>query len=505
MEPTIARAGELTSLREAGAILLVSCYELGHQPIGIAQPLGFLEQAGYAPAAMDIAVEDFDERPVGRARFVGISVPMHTALRLGTRVAETIRSMNSDCHICFYGLYASLNTDYLLEHVADSVIGGEYEIPLVHLVEALEHSCSNGRRGLISPIEGVSTRGRIVPPLLRRMPASVPLPSRDRLPMLEKYARLERDGEQRVVGYVEASRGCLHHCLHCPIVPVYHGRFFLIPEESVLEDIRRLVKSGATHITFGDPDFLNGPGHSLSILRAMHAEFPHLTFDFTAKIEHILKRRALFPDLATLGCVFVVSAVESFSDAVLARLEKGHTRADALAGVDIVRSAGITLRPSLVAFTPWTTLEDYLEMFEIVEAEDLIDAVDPVQYSIRLLLPPGSALLAKPEVKRFLEPLDQENFQYRWTHPDPRMDALHQSVTAAVEATAGTDEDPAVTFDRLRGLACAVADRQPADSVLSNRGPARRRLPRLTESWFCCAEPTAGQFRPLQPQGHGEG
>src|SRR3989449_4352869 len=143
---------ETATLRQQGAILLVSCYELGHQPIGIALPMGFLEQAGYAPASLDIAVEEVDPERIKQARFVGISVPMHTALRLGVRVAELVRETNPYCHICFYGLYASLNAEYLLQlftparprrddplqpgatgtptrpfPFADSVIGGEYE------------------------------------------------------------------------------------------------------------------------------------------------------------------------------------------------------------------------------------------------------------------------------------------------------------------------------------------------------------------------------------------
>ncbi len=487
------------SLRQPGAVLLVSCYELGHQPIGIAQPLGFLRAAGFPAAGLDISVEDFDAARVRQARVVGVCVPMHTALRLGVRVAEAVRAANPQCHICFYGLYASLNAGYLLHHVADSVIGGEYEIPLVKLVEALDGS------GSIGAIEGVSTPERIVPPLLRRMPATVPEPSREGLPALERYAHLEHDGERRVAGYVEASRGCLHRCLHCPIVPVYDGRFFLIPEGSVLEDIRRQIQGGATHITFGDPDFLNGPGHSLSIVRALHAEFSHVTFDFTAKIEHLLKRRTLFPELAERGCLFVVSAAESFSDAVLARLHKGHTRAEIATALEILRSAGIALRPSLVAFTPWTTMDDYLEMFEIVESLDLIDAVDPVQYSVRLLIPPGSALLSRSDVERFIVSVDQAGFQYRWKHPDGRMDRLHEAITAAVEEAAGTCEDPSATFDRLRALSHGVAERPlPASRGGAARARERRRPPRLTEPWFCCAEPTAQQFRPLPAKGLAE-
>jgi radical SAM superfamily enzyme YgiQ (UPF0313 family) len=487
-------------LRTPGAILLISCYELGHQPIGAAQAGGFLEQAGYAPRSLDVSIEEFDPERVKQAAVVGISVPMHTALRLGVRITGLVRQVNPSCSVCFYGLYASINADYLLRDTADFVVGGEYETPLVLLMNALE-------QGRDRPtIDGVSHRGRISAPFLNRTPFVFPVPARHSLPPLDRYARLEHQGERRVAGYVEASRGCLHTCRHCPIVPVYEGRFFLVPHDVVLADIRQQVEAGATHITFGDPDFLNGPGHSLSIVRTMHAEFPHVTFDITAKIEHLLKRRTIFPELAERGCLFVISAVESFSNTVLNRLAKGHTRADIIMALDIVRGAGISIRPSLVAFTPWTTLDDYLDMFDTVEAQDLIDAIDSVQYSIRLLIPPGSALLdgshengnheAAP-VQPFLGPLDQAGFQYHWTHPDPRMDRLQTSITTAVEDAAKLGEDTRVTFDRLRALAYRMADREPPLPCHTGTSDEKPRLPRMSEPWFCCAEPTQGQMDAL--------
>jgi radical SAM superfamily enzyme YgiQ (UPF0313 family) len=514
-------AGRL--LQQPGAVLLISCYELGHQPIGLAQPVGFLKQKGFAPSTLDLSVEDFDAQRVQQACVVGISVPMHTALSLGCQAAKRIRHTNPNAHICFYGLYASLNAEYLLEHLADSVIGGEYETPLVNLLDQLANSQSSHNTphdsgsGFVTQIEGVSSADSIAPPFLKRISwpsnasttstsdgAVFTIPTRTTLPALSEYARLEYQGEEHVVGYVEASRGCLHTCLHCPIVPVYQGRFFLFPAPVVLADIRQQVKAGAVHITLGDPDFLNGPGHSLNIVRAMHEEFPHLTFDFTTKIEHILKHQALFKEFGQLGCLFVISAVESFSETVLVHLDKGHTRQDIFLAHDILRSVGITLRPSLVAFTPWTTLEDYAEMFDLVERHGLVDCIDPVQYSVRLLVPPGSALLALPEthptpMSQFLGSLDQQKFQHIWAHPDPRMDSLQQAVTKVVENSTKGKEDPERTFYRLWELVYDTAGLEFASlKKTMSMKPDRMRPPRMTEPWFCCAEPTTDQFHSVE-------
>jgi len=460
------------------SVLLVSCYELGHQPLGIAWPRAFLERAEIPVEHADLAVEELDEATVRGAGFVGISVPMHTALRLGVRAAERIRALNPTCFICFYGLYAVLNRDYLLHGVADAVLAGEVEGPLVALVEDVLAGSRPATSGA---------------PSLDRL--TYPVPSRAGLAGLDRYVRLERNGSQTPAAYVEASRGCLHTCLHCPVTPIYGGRFFAVPLEIVLEDVRQQVAAGAGHVTFGDPDFLNGPTHALRVTRAVHAAFPEITFDFTAKIEHILEHRAIFPELAQLGCVFVVSAVESLSDLVLRHLEKGHVGADVPVALDIVRGAGIALRPSFVAFTPWTTLDDYQDLLAFVHAEELVDQVDPVQFSIRLLVPPGSALLEHAAIRPHLGALDPTAFTYAWTHPDPRMDRLYEDVSDLVERAANAGEGPAETFQRLRDLTRRVAGgraepaRVPQTSARLRGGAAR-----LTESWFCCAEPTGRQL-----------
>jgi radical SAM superfamily enzyme YgiQ (UPF0313 family) len=469
-------------LRVPGRVLVVSCYESGHQPLAAATALGYLERAGVRPGAVDLSVESWDRLDTalagGSVRLVAVSVPMHTALHIGVRAARRVRALAPDAHLCFFGLYAWLNADHLLEDVADSVLAGEAEPSLVQLAEAL----TEGRTPRTVP--GLTLRGRPAAPQLKRLEDL--LPSRSALPALDRYAKLMISGERRIAAAVETTRGCLHRCRHCPIPPVYGGRFFAVPRDVVLEDVRRVARSGVDHITFADPDFLNGPRHADAIVRAMHREFPGLTFDFTTKVEHILRHGPLLEEMSASGCLFIVTAVESLSDEVLAHLDKGHTRNDAFEALAILRSAGIAMRPSFVAFTPWTRMEDYLELIEWVERDELIDHVDAVQFSIRLLIPPGSSLIELEAMRPHLGPLDAAGFSYSWKHPDPRLDRLQLEIAAIAERAARTGEDARRTFERIRGFAHETAD-TPAGLRPTTMLPARRVAPppRLTEPWFC--------------------
>jgi radical SAM superfamily enzyme YgiQ (UPF0313 family) len=412
---------------------------------------------------MDLSVEPFDADKVRRARLVAVAVPMHTALRLGVAAAARVRAANPAAHICFYGHYAALNVAHLTSQGhADSVLAGELEDAMIALAGRLDAGAA---------------------PRVRLDKLDFPVPARAALPSLKKYAHLDREGAPHLVGYVEASRGCKHGCRHCPIPPVYGRRFFVVPRDVVLADVRQQVDAGAAHVTFGDPDFLNGPRHALAVARALHAEFPRLTFDFTAKIEHLLVQREHLAELAVLGALFVVSAAESLDGRVLAILDKGHTRADIETALALTRAAGLSLRPTWVAFTPWTTLDAYRAWLDFIAAEGLVDATDPVQYALRLLVPPGSWLLEHPAMRAHLGRLVPEGFHHEWTHSDPRMDTLQAAVAAAVATAADRREDAAVTFDRVRGLAAKAADAPTPGPI--GLAPDRRRPPRLSEPWFC--------------------
>ncbi|HSC78673.1 MAG TPA: CUAEP/CCAEP-tail radical SAM protein [Candidatus Acidoferrales bacterium] len=446
--------------------VLLSTYELGRQPFGLASPAAWLRRAGAEVTCADLSRQPLPGDAVRAADLIAFYIPMHTATRLAARTVPLIRQLNPGAHLCFFGLYAPMNENYLRSLGAQTILGGEFEEGLVHLVERLR-----------------SNQPAQVEPTISLTRLQFLLPNRSGLPPLNRYARLQVNGNERVVGYTEASRGCKHLCRHCPIVPVYNGVFRIVQPDVVLADIRQQVSAGAEHITFGDPDFFNGPGHALEIVEALHNEFPQLTYDVTIKVEHLLKHSQHLPALRATGCVFVTSAVESVDDAVLARLDKGHTRDDFFEVVRRFREAGLVLAPTFVPFTPWTTLEGYLELLNVIAELELIDNVAPIQLAIRLLIPAGSKLLELLEVATLVGEFDPAALVYPWKHTDPRVDSLQQQVQEAVHRAEHRGETRSRIFDTIWTLTHTAAGR-PAHPVSAPR-LARAAVPYLNEPWYC--------------------
>jgi hypothetical protein len=430
-------------------VLLVSTYELGHQPWHLASPAAALEAAGHSVRTLDLAVEAWDGERVAWAEGIAFSVPMHTATRLARTAADRARRDNPAAAVCFYGLYASTAGG------TEPAYAGQYEPALV--------AWAGGHR----PASGVA--------LTRHAFAR---PARATLPPLSHYARFVAGATERVVGYVEASHGCAHRCRHCPVPVVYDGRVRMVTEDAVMADITQLVAAGATHITFGDPDFLNAVRHSRRVVRALHDAYPDVTFDCTVKVEHILRHADVWGEWSAAGCVFVVSAIECVNDDILRRLDKGHTAADATAAVALLRTHGIELRPSFLPFTPWTTAADLLELMHFVIDNDLIGNVDPVQYTIRLLLPQGSLLLDDGDLD--VGAYDDERLTYPWSSA---LDGLQAELSRLVDAGIRGGDSATATFldvnaavHRAAGVDAPVLE-IPAGSIEGR--------PRLTEPWFC--------------------
>src|SRR5580704_9803446 len=460
-------------------IVLISTYELGRQPFGLVSPAAWLRRAGHDVSCLDLTRERLDEGRVREAELIGIYLPMHRATRLAAKLIPRLRELNAGARLCCYGLYAPMNARYLRELGVGTILGGEFEAELVKLAERV--SVGNN--------EGVPAAQSEKEISLERLGFLVP--DRAGMPGIEKYAHLVLpDGSHRVVGSTESSRGCKHLCRHCPIVPVYDGVFRIVQRDVVMADVRQQVAAGARHISFGDPDFFNGIKHALGLMEDFHREFPNITYDVTIKIEHLRKHESELSSLRRTGCLFVISAVESVDDAILARLDKGHTREDFVSVARKFRELGMTIHPTFVAFTPWTTLDGYLDLLQVIVAEDLMENVAPVQLGIRLLIPEGSRLLELEETRSVVGEFDAESLVYPWRNADTRVDRLSEAVQAVVADADSKKQSRSEAFARIWEAAHAAARMEAPELKLG----ASRAVPFLSEPWYCCAEPTKAQL-----------
>ena len=456
--------------------LLVSTYELGHQPFGLAHPAAKLRQSGIDVQMLDLSVQRPVEQAFRSADLIAFYMPMHTATRLATQIIPQVQKLNPEAHIAAYGLYAPMNEGYLRSIGVGTVLGGEFEQGLVDLSHRVKLGISGQFDEQTEPRVSFARQEFVIP-------------DRRDLPPLKQYAYLElANGLRRSVGYTESSRGCKHLCRHCPVVPVYKGRFSIIARDIVLADIRQQVAVGAQHISFGDPDFFNGPTHGIRIVEEMHNEFPELSYDVTIKVEHLLKRADLLPVLKETGCLFVITAVESVQDDVLTLLDKGHTRSDFYTVANIFDGMGMSLAPTFVPFTPWTTIESYIDLLTTIAELGLVHSVSPVQLTIRLLIPQGSLLLKLDCIRRSVGPFDDAALAFLWSNPDPRIDDLHAELGVLVPQLEGQPYD--VIFAEIWRLAHEQAGLENLCPKIKCQRPAAR----LSEPWYCCAEPTDKQM-----------
>lgn len=439
-------------------VLLISTYEMGRQPFGLASPAAWLHAGGHSAFCADLSLGPLPAALAASAGLAAIYLPMHTATRLAAPVVRQIRELNPAAHLCCYGLYAPLNEAYLRELGVQSIFGGEFEPALLGLANQLARGEQPTAQPLIS---------------LDRLPFLTP--DRSSLPPPASYVRLQTLAGPVQTGYTEATRGCKHRCRHCPVVPVYNGAFRVVQPDIVLADIQQQIEAGARHITFGDPDFLNAPTHAARIVQELHRRFPGVTYDATIKVEHLLHNPLLVPTLRDTGCLFVTTAVESLDDAVLAKLEKGHTRRDFLHALDLCRHSGLTLSPTFIAFTPWTSPESYRDFLASLLHLGLAETIAPIQLALRLLIPAGSRMLELAEIQALLEGFDAPALLHRWKHPDPAVDRM----AAEAMKVAAQSLPRAELFRAFWNLAHETP--LPEDFGLIPRAA----VPYLDEPWYC--------------------
>ncbi|HIL94009.1 MAG TPA: radical SAM protein [Cycloclasticus sp.] len=453
------------------SILLISPYDLGRQSFALAQASAWLIDDGFHVECLDLSVQKLSEESLKKAGLIGLYLGMHTSTRIALKALPKINHFAPNATLFSFGLYAPLNKDILSQDNVSYFFGGESEPDILQLAQQLSDASDAVMNDTVVRTDKLPFK----------------LPARSGLPPLSKYAKLiDENQELKTLGFIETSRGCKYVCRHCPVTPVYEGKFRIVSFDVVMQDIEQQVAMGAEHISFGDPDFFNGPTHAKKVILAMHETFPSLTFDATIKIEHILKHADLLPVLKSTSCLFITCAVESFDDDILLKLDKGHTRADTYKAVELIKQAGLVISPTFVPFSPWTSIEGYRDLLQDIANLDLINEVAPIQLAIRLLIPNGSYLLKLPDFDTLMGDFDAATLGYQWAHRDPNMDALQTKIMALVEQADVLEQPRHQTFTAI-WQATHQALTLDAPTLASSQ---TKPVPHLSEAWYCCAEPT---------------
>jgi radical SAM superfamily enzyme YgiQ (UPF0313 family) len=258
--------------------------------------------------------------------------------------------------------------------------------------------------------------------------------------------------------------------------------------EKIITDVTNQVEEGAKHISFNDPDFFNGPKHALKILQLLNEKHPSITYDSTIKVEHILKYPDYFQELKNLNMLFVISAFETTNDHVLNILQKNHSSNDLNKAVELSLENNIDIRPTWMPFSPWTEQNDLISIIKLIENYKLRETVDPIQLTIKLLIPKNSLILKRPEMEEYLLNYDPASFSYAWKYKFPNIDNIQNELFTYVLQHESENE-----YMQYLGLV-DILESHTGETLLNPEKYNQRIVPKLSETWFCCAEPNKIQL-----------
>ena len=435
-------------------ILLLSFYDLGKQPKIISELYSRLKTNYIEVDIVDYSIEDRDIQ-LEEYDALGIYASMHTASVLAQNY---LKNKILPKKVFTFGLYGNVLSE-LNENI--------------YYVEDFESD-------KLSTYLNIKFNDNFT---LKNT-----VPDRKILPDISKYAHLVKGNRKLIAGSVETTYGCKHSCTHCPVPIVFNRSFKTYSEEKIINDVSNQIESGAKHISFNDPDFFNGPKYSLKILDILVNKFPSITYDSTIKVEHILKYEKYFIELSKMNMLFVISAFETTNDFILNILQKNHSSYDIEKATEISLLNNMDIRPTWMPFTPWTEIKDLHNIISFIEKYQLRETVDPIQLTIKLLIPKNSLILTTPEIQKYIGVYDQESFSHLWSYKNPQVGELQETLFDYILQSYDTDEKT-----QYKDMATLIEEFSNV-KLLSTNGYDYKQTPKLSESWFCCSEPNQIQI-----------
>mgnify|MGYP000742691943 FL=1 len=435
-------------------ILLLSFYDLGKQPKIISELYKKLDNGSNQIDIIDYSIEEKD-LTLDNYDVLGIYASMHTASVLAEQYLRDRKLPNK---LFVFGLYANVFSEMFSNFQSIHSFDSDELESLLQVQLNLNYSFKHT------------------------------VPDRTILPSITDYSHIVDGSNNLIAGSVETTYGCKHECTHCPVPIEFKGMFKTFGTEKIITDVTNQVEEGAKHISFNDPDFFNGPKHALKILQLLNEKHPSITYDSTIKVEHILKYPDYFQELKNLNMLFVISAFETTNDHVLNILQKNHSFNDLNKAVELSLENKIDIRPTWMPFSPWTEQNDLISIIKLIENYKLRETVDPIQLTIKLLVPKNSLILKRPEMKEYLLDYDPSSFSYAWKYKFPNIDNIQNELFTYVLQHESENE-----YAQYLGLV-DILESHTNETLLNSEKYSQRIVPKLSETWFCCAEPNKIQL-----------
>ena len=435
-------------------ILLLSFYDLGKQPKIISELYKKLDNGSNQIDIIDYSIEEKD-LTLDNYDVLGIYASMHTASVLAEQYLRDRKLPNK---LFVFGLYANVFSEMFSDFQSIHSFDSDELESLLQVQLNPNYSYKHT------------------------------VPDRTILPSITDYSHIVDGSNNLIAGSVETTYGCKHECTHCPVPIEFKGMFKTFGTEKIITDVTNQVEEGAKHISFNDPDFFNGPKHALKILQLLNEKHPSITYDSTIKVEHILKYPDYFQELKNLNMLFVISAFETTNDHVLNILQKNHSFNDLNKAVELSLENKIDIRPTWMPFSPWTEQNDLISIIKLIENYKLRETVDPIQLTIKLLVPKNSLILKRPEMKEYLLDYDPSSFSYAWKYKFPNIDNIQNELFTYVLQHESENE-----YAQYLGLV-DILESHTNETLLNSEKYSQRIVPKLSETWFCCAEPNKIQL-----------
>jgi len=435
-------------------ILLLSFYDLGKQPKIISELYKKLDNGSNQIDVVDYSIEE-KNLTLDNYDVLGIYASMHTASVLAEQYLRDRKLPNK---LFVFGLYANVFSEMFSNFQSIHSFDSDELESLLEVQLNPNYSFKHS------------------------------VPDRTILPSITDYSHIVDGSNNLIAGSVETTYGCKHECTHCPVPIEFKGMFKTFGTEKIITDVTNQVEEGAKHISFNDPDFFNGPKHALKILQLLNEKHPSITYDSTIKVEHILKYPDYFQELKNLNMLFVISAFETTNDHVLNILQKNHSFNDLNKAVELSLENKIDIRPTWMPFSPWTEQNDLISIIKLIENYKLRETVDPIQLTIKLLVPKNSLILKRPEMKEYLLDYDPSSFSYAWKYKFPNIDNIQNELFTYVLQHESENE-----YTQYLGLV-DILESHTNETLLNSEKYSQRIVPKLSETWFCCAEPNKIQL-----------